>query len=232
MTCPLRKLAPLVLLAFLVAGVAATTITVPATAVPPYITVGVHGGAGGVGPPDALFQFVVAGAAPFAPVTIDFSGCTHFWLSAVQPMPAGFAPIAVACGPSTVTTAANGFGVATFRVVGASNNPNGALLPPTPCPCAVAKSGAVILGAFCVATVDQDNLVGVGAADLGAVITDVIYSQTHLPVYFPRSDFEADGDDDAADLGKMINIFLTLVTNGTDGSSCGDPGGVCCPVIP
>jgi hypothetical protein len=88
------------------------------------------------------------------------------------------------------------------------------------------------LGAFCVATVDQDHLVGVGAADVGSVISDVIWAQTHLGVYFARSDFEADGDDDAADIGKMVDIYLKLIVNGTDGSSCGDPGGVCCALIP
>jgi hypothetical protein len=229
MTCPLRKLSSHVLRGLLAASVAATTMTVPASAAP-YITTGVHSAGGGT--PDVLFQFIVGGAPPFAPVTLDFSGCSHFWLSAVQPMPAGFPAIAVACGGHKVTTAANGLGVATFRIVASSNNPNGALLPPSACPCALATSGAIALGAYCVATVDQDNVTGVGVADIGSVITDVIYSQTHLPVFFPRSDFEGDGDTDAADLGKLVNIYLNLVVSGTDGSSCGDPGGACCPLIP
>jgi hypothetical protein len=30
----------------------------------------------------------------------------------------------------------------------------------------------------------------------------------------------------------MVGIYLGLVVNGTDGSSCGDPGGACCALIP
>jgi hypothetical protein len=91
----------------------------------------------------------------------------------------------------------------------------------------------VVLGNLGVITVDMDNAVAVGAADIGSEVQDVLYSQTNPPSFFRRADMEGDGDNDAADIGKLVDIFLTvLVASATNGGSCGDPGGVCCSLLP
>jgi hypothetical protein len=89
-----------------------------------------------------------------------------------------------------------------------------------------------------VITLDMDNQVGIGAADLAAEVQDVLFSQTHPPQWWARADQEGDltggspFDNDAADIGKFVDIFINvLVATGTNGGSCGDAGGSCCSVL-
>jgi len=182
-----------------------------------------------------LASNVVAGTT----CTVDFTGCTDLYVSQNQ-----MAGLTTDCLSHTVTAVTNLVGQANFKIVGASNNPSGGNLPASPAVspnCAQVRAGGtgpaylngVVLGNLGVITPDMDNAVAVGAADLGSEIGDVLYSQANLPQYFRRADMEADGDNDAADIGKLIDIFLNvLVAGGVNGGSCGDPGGVCCSLLP
>lgn len=240
MTGLIRKATLMTILGLLVAEAAMAGVPSASTSIVPasmrlavYSTAPPASGAG-----NAIFTFRITvndgGGFPvtFTPVTIDFNGCTDLWLASVQP----FAGVTIDCTTHRVFASTNNLGVATFNIVGSSQNPNGAELPtsPTVAPkCAVVSASSQTLGTMEVTTLDMDNLIAVGSADLGSEIGDVLYSQTHLPQFFARADQELDFDNDSADIGKFNDIFLNvLVISGTNGGSCGDAGGVCCPLLP
>ena len=222
---PFHKVALLTLRGLLV--LVAATLT-PATALP--ITTGVYSVAPGAGAPPLYFQFTVPAPAG-AVVTVDFSACGPFWLAAAQPMPAGFPAQVVGCPGHTVSTISTPGGVAIFRIIAASNNPNGTAPGPAG-PCAAVTVAGAPAGMLLVATMDQDNQLGVTAADLGAVISDVLRCQS-TGTYLARSDFEQDFDTDSGDIGRYIDVYIyVLVVTGENGGSCGDPGGACCVLLP
>jgi hypothetical protein len=110
--------------------------------------------------------------------------------------------------------------------------------PATTFQCADVSCASQHLAFMEVITLDMDNQVGIGAADLAAEVQDVLFSQTHPPQWWARADQEGDltggspFDNDAADIGKFVDIFINvLVATGTNGGSCGDAGGSCCSVL-
>jgi hypothetical protein len=195
------------------------------------------------GAPNGIFSFTVSVkdgggfAVQFTPVTIDFNACHNLYLAQDQPA----AGVTIDCINHRVFATTNNLGVASFNIVGASNNGNGATQPssPTTTPlCASVSASSQHLGDMEVITVDMDNLGGVTSADLGSEKQDVLFSQTHLPQWFARADQEGDltgaspFDNDSADLGKFVDIYIkVLVVSQTNGGSCGDAGGTCCPVL-
>ena len=248
MTGLIRKATLLTILGLLVAEAAMAGVPSASTSLlPPSNTMrlGVYstappgpGGRAMAGAGNNVFTFAVTvndgGGFPvtFTPVTVDFNGCTDLWLASVQP----FAGVTIDCTTHRVFASTNGSGVATFNIIGSSQNPSGGELPssPTVAPkCAVVSCSSQTLGTLEVITIDMDNQLGVGAADLGAQVGDVLYSQTHLPQFFGRADEEQDFDNDAGDIGRFVDIFINVLTvSGTNGGSCGDPGGVCCSLLP
>lgn len=248
MTGLIRKATLMTLLGLLVAQAAMAGVPSASTSVLPpsgAMRLGVYstappgpGGRSEAGAGNNVFTFSVTvndgGGFPvqFTPVTIDFNACHDLWLAAVQP----YAGVTIDCLTHRVFASTNNLGVASFNIIGSSENPNGSELPSVTsaaaAKCAQVSCSSQTLGFLEVVTIDMDNQAGVGAADIGAEVQDVLFSQNNPPQFFGRADSELDFDNDAADIGLFVDIFINVLTvSGTNGGSCGDPLGSCCSLL-
>jgi hypothetical protein len=209
--------------------------------VPVSLRLGVYSSSGQTGAPNAFFNFSITvkdgngDPVKVTPVQIDFSACPNLYVAQDQPFPG----VTTACTTPLVFASTDNNGVANFSIVGSSINPGGNAFPSSPSvtfQCADVSCLNTHLAYMEVITEDMDYHGGVSSADLASEIQDVLYAQTHIPQWWARADAEADlagaspFDNDSADIGKFIDIYLNvLVVSGTNGGSCGDTGGTCCP---
>jgi hypothetical protein len=139
-----------------------------------------------------------------ATVTLNFNACTpDIILSRIQ----SFAGVSILCNGvrGVVSAQTNNLGVATFRILGGSNNVlplAGGNNPGNQTACAELRANGVFFTNLAVSAPDEtNNLNGVNGGDLGVLISDI----NHGNLAF-RDDVNKDGAVNPGDVGTMITI--------------------------
>jgi hypothetical protein len=150
-----------------------------------------------------------AGGTPVqnSTVVIDFSAATaqDLRLCSTQPQ----AGMGVSCANHTVVALTDATGTATFDVVGGAINP-GTGTPGAPAPGfgsggGTVRADGVLLGTLTIGAPDENDVGGVGSADLGLFLNDR-FSITGPANFRGRSDFNGTNTVDSSDLGGFLNI--------------------------
>jgi len=179
--------------------------------------------------PGPLYQFTITvkssptQVVPFSTVKIDFSACKKLYIAANNADPP------TNCATNTYRVVANGSGVASFAIVGESDNPSGAANPEgfesttQGCAAVWADNGFGVygpnpIGYLFIGTPNEDHSSSGGAvtgADLSALIGDVAFVASPAATCSPncflnRSDFDQDGAVGGADISKMVDIIVAV----------------------
>jgi hypothetical protein len=181
----------------------------PICTYPPFIDL--VGARDGVPDPYGAFTVTVrdAGGNPVMGCSVSILiQCSDVTICAPAPTIAGQAP---SCGPyghATVVAFTDANGVASFNIVGASNNTGGS--PGCGAGGAVIRtaSDTYVIGTATVTTFDQNGASGgpgVNSGDLGLWLRD--FGQQATIGYRGRSDYSHDGSINSADLSVWLRVF-------------------------
>lgn len=215
MTGLVRKAILLSVCGLLLAGVAAANVPSAANSTKP-TQIKIVGSAASVADPYGQFTVTVRDLAnnlvPNSSVVVDFSvGCTDTRIGQTQL----FAGVVPDCPTKTVRALTDGSGVATFRIMGASNNTGGS--PGATVGCANIYADGVLLttgGALRVAILDQNGAGGVGPGDLSLMLGDV------FGAYKCRSDYDNTGVLGPNDVSQFLTATFLAGSNTSASPYC------------
>jgi len=141
-------------------------------------------------------------------------------------------------GVKQISGTTDGFGNATFTVLGASDNPgstsSGHVAPYATTACCAVIADGLLLGTKQVAILDQNGSLpggdGVNGADARIIMSGVIATLAGQP-YFPRLDVNCDGAVDGADASYELACVVEALAGAGSGSGChaDAPAGYCPP---